>query len=161
MTITAMIYPLIIGPYPFNNSFIHRFTLFIFSFFSLSSPPPSSLYLPLSLSTSLFSSVLSRPSSCSSLFLSSPLSPSLPHSLHLFPLFQVNERQQQLGLNIRSSLALSLSSSSFTSISPFFSLSCSPHFHMLKHSRLILAALPSSSSSSSSSFSLALLSSEF
>lgn len=81
MTITAMIYPLIIGPYPFNNSFIHRFTLFIFSFFSLSSPPPSSLYLPLSLSTSLFSSVLSRPSSCSSLFLSSPLSPSLPPSI--------------------------------------------------------------------------------
>ena len=130
MTITGMIYPLIIGS-PFNNLFIHRFTLFI----SLSTDPsiPFAFYFPLSLAP--FSSVLS----CRSfslilpLFLPCPLSIHLPFSLSpLLPsfsqstlslsLFQVNESQQQLGLNSKSSLVFSISNFSVTLISPFFFL---------------------------------------
>lgn len=128
MTITGMIYPLIIGS-PFNNLFIHRFTLFISLFTDHSIP--FAFYFPLSRSIlfcPLLPFVLADPASFSPL---SSLNPSsvlaLPSftfflSIHPLSLFQVNESQQQLGLNSKSSLVFSISNFSVTLISPFFFL---------------------------------------
>lgn len=162
MAIMEVIYPLIIGPYPCNNLFIHRFTLFIFFFFfSLSLYPflPPSFHLhPLLPSLTLrprysffFSVFLFSIHLLFSFFTSSP-------STHLFlPL--PGQGEPAAAQPEHQILPRFLS---FTSLSPcFFSVMLSSLPYVKKHSRLILATLPSSSSSSSSSFSLALLSSEF
>lgn len=150
MTIAGGIFPLIIGPDAVNNLFIHSLTLcisFLLSFLFLSFPifPPSPLFQP---SSSPFCSFPSPPSS--SLIPSPPAPLSLDAPSSLFRSAAAGER------------VATANHPSFLHPSPsFLPRTCSPHFHMFKHSHPVLATPPSSSSSSSPSFSPALLSSEF
>lgn len=164
MTIVGMIYLLTIGPHPFNNSFIHRFTVSTFlspvllaipfSFSPLFSSPHPPLFSPF-----VFSAPISSTPSAS-LNPSSPL-PSFTLLL-LIHLVSLSSRSMSACNSLvqpaNPPFSFYLLS---TSGSPLFPLTCSLHYHMLKHSHLILETLPSSSSLSSSSFSLALLSFEF
>ena len=112
-----------------------------FSSLSLSLPCPLPPFILAVLSLS------SLPPSIHPLSLLSPHSPRFPPSVS-FSVFQVTESQQQLSVKSKSSLCNL----------PYFSTMLSSLPYVRKHTRLILATLPSSSSSSSSSFSLALLS---
>lgn len=150
MTIAGGIFPLIIAD-AVNNLFIHSLTLcisFLLSFLFLSFPvfPPSPLFQP---SSSPFCSFSNPPSS--SLIpspLLAPLSLDAPSSLF---------RSAAAGKRVATANHPSFLHPGHC----FLPRTCSPHFHMFKHSHPILATPPSSSSSSSSSFSPALLSSEF
>lgn len=150
MTIAGPMVPLMIGPHVINNLFIHSWTLFT-SFFLFSFP-----FLP------CFPSFSPRPALVLAILLSFPPLP-LPLPFHLpsslsSPSMPPHPRSGQPQPANKSLQRIPLVPPPQSLLSPSNML---PHFHMFKHSRLILASLPSSSSPSSSSFSPALLSSEF
>lgn len=147
MTIAGMMVPLLIGPHAINNLLIQfDFIHILFPFFS-----------------SLFSlSPLVQPSSSPFCSFSSPPSSSLiPASL--LTLLSLDAPSSSFRSAAASEQVATANLPSFLYLNhSFFPRTCSPHFHMFKHSHPILATPPSSSSSSSSSsFSPALLSSEF